>query len=687
MASDKENEILGEMNEGDEVVETPSVQKIETVYDGNAISKLEGLEAVRHRPAMYIGDTGIPGLHHLFKEIIDNSIDEVLAGHCTAITVILHKDRTISVEDNGRGIPVSINTKSGKPGVELALTELHAGGKFGGGGYKTSGGLHGVGASCVNALSEWMETTVKHGGKIHKIRFARGKVTKKLHVIGDCDPSETGTMMRWLGDDTIFTSALNDDGKLAYSADRIRTRIRELSYLNKEVAITFIDELNDEEPITYHHKRGIAEYVAHLNENKDPIHSRVIYFYREREYREGEHAQIEIALQYNKGYQENIYSFANNINTQDGGTHLSGFQTALTRVVNTYARKANYLKEKDNNFSGDDVREGLVAVISVRISNPQFEGQTKNKLGNPEIQGVTNSIVGEGLAEFFEENPNIAKAVLEKASIAQRARDAARKAADLIKRQSAMDGGGLPGKLADCMEKDASKCELYIVEGDSAGGSAKQGRDRRTQAILPLRGKILCVEKARIDRALDNDGIKQLIMAIGAGLSLSTSTDEEKDKGNNFDLAKLRYHKIIIMADADVDGDHIRTLLLNFFYRYMKPLVDHGHVYVAQPPLYSIRVGKDQKIYARTEADRDRILKEIKKRDTHVTRFKGLGEMNPEDLADTTMNPANRILAQVTVEEAAEADHMFTVLLGDKVEPRRAFIEKYAKEVKNLDFV
>lgn len=687
MASDKENEILGEMNEGDEVIETPSVQKIETVYDGNAISKLEGLEAVRHRPAMYIGDTGVPGLHHLFKEIIDNSIDEVLAGHCTAITVILHKDRTISVEDNGRGIPVSINTKSGKPGVELALTELHAGGKFGGGGYKTSGGLHGVGASCVNALSEWMETTVKHGGKIHRIRFARGKVTKKLHVIGDCDPNETGTMMRWLGDNTIFTSALNDDGKLAYSADRIRTRIRELSYLNKEVAITFIDELNDEEPITYHHKRGIAEYVAHLNENKDPIHSRVIYFYREREYREGEHAQIEIALQYNKGYQENIYSFANNINTQDGGTHLSGFQTALTRVVNTYARKANYLKEKDNNFSGDDVREGLVAVISVRISNPQFEGQTKNKLGNPEIQGVTNSIVGEGLAEFFEENPNIAKAVLEKASIAQRARDAARKAADLIKRQSAMDGGGLPGKLADCMEKDASKCELYIVEGDSAGGSAKQGRDRRTQAILPLRGKILCVEKARIDRALDNDGIKQLIMAIGAGLSLSTSTDEEKDKGNNFDLAKLRYHKIIIMADADVDGDHIRTLLLNFFYRYMKPLVDHGHVYVAQPPLYSIRVGKDQKIYARTEADRDRILKEIKKRDTHVTRFKGLGEMNPEDLADTTMNPANRILAQVTVEEAAEADHMFTVLLGDKVEPRRAFIEKYAKEVKNLDFV
>jgi DNA gyrase subunit B len=687
LASDKENEILGEMNEGDEVVETPTLEKIETVYDGDSISKLEGLEAVRHRPAMYIGDTGIPGMHHLFREIIDNSIDEVLAGHCTKITVILHKNRTISVEDNGRGIPVGINSKSGKPGVELALTELHAGGKFGGGGYKTSGGLHGVGASCVNALSTWMETTVKQNGKIHKIRFARGKVTKKLHVVGECDPSETGTTQTWLADDTIFSSALNEEGQLAYSADRLRARIRELSYLNKEVAITFIDELHDGEPEVYHHKRGIAEYVAHLNENKDPMHARVIYFYREREYREGETAQIEIALQYNKGYQENIYSFVNNINTHDGGTHLSGFQTALTRVINNYARKANYLKEKDNNFSGDDVREGLVAVISVRISNPQFEGQTKNKLGNPEIQGVTNSIVGEGLAEFFEENPNIAKAVLEKASLAQRARDAARKAADLIKRQSAMDGGGLPGKLADCMEKDASKCELYIVEGDSAGGSAKQGRDRRTQAVLPLRGKILCVEKARIDRALDNDGIKQLIMAIGAGISLSTSADEEKDKGNNFDLAKLRYHKIIIMADADVDGDHIRTLLLNFFYRYMKPLVESGHIYVAQPPLYSIRVGKDQKIYARTEADRDRILKEIKKRDTHVTRFKGLGEMNPDDLADTTMNPANRTLAQVTVEEAAEADQMFTVLLGDKVEPRRAFIEKYAKEVKDIDFV
>lgn len=677
----KDDEIGGDEVEftGDEI-QTPELKKVETTYDANALSKLEGLEAVRHRPAMYIGDTGIPGMHHLFKEIIDNSIDEVLAGFCNKITVTLGKDRTVSVEDNGRGIPIDINTKSGKPGVELALTELHAGGKFGDGGYKTSGGLHGVGASCVNALSTWMETTVKRDGKLHRIRFARGKVTKKLHVVGECDPSETGTTMKWLADDTIFISAVNEEGLLAYSAERFTARIRELSYLNKEVAITFIDELHDVEPVTYHHKRGIAEYVAHLNANKDPLHSKVVYFYREREYRDNETAQIEIALQYNQGYQENIYSFANNINTQDGGTHMSGFKTALTRVVNTYARKNNYLKDKDTNFSGDDVREGLTAVISVRISNPQFEGQTKNKLGNPEIEGLTNSIVGEGLAEFLEENPAVGKAILDKAFTAQRAREAARKASDLIKRQSALDGGGLPGKLADCSERDPKKCELYLVEGDSAGGSAKQGRDRRTQAVLPLFGKIICVEKARMDKALDNAAVKMLISAIGTGLGINIGEDE-----STFNLEKLRYDKIIIMTDADVDGDHIRTLLLNFFYRYMKPLVDHGHVFIAQPPLYSIRVGKDEKQYARTEADRDRILKEVKRKEVHITRFKGLGEMNPEDLADTTMNPEKRSLAQVTVEEAAEADQMFTVLLGDKVEPRKAFIEKYAREVKDID--
>ncbi|MBC8103352.1 MAG: DNA topoisomerase (ATP-hydrolyzing) subunit B [Cytophagales bacterium] len=653
---------------------------MEQKYDENSLSRLEGLEAVRHRPAMYIGDTGLNGMHHLFKEIIDNSIDEVLAGHCDKIKVTLSKDYTITVEDNGRGIPVGVNKQTGKPGVEMVMTELHSGGKFGDGGYKTSGGLHGVGASCVNALSVWLETTVKRDGKIYKMRFERGVPVTQLQVIGKCDPADTGTSQCWLADDTIFTSAMNEEGMPDYHVERLIARIRELSYLNKEVAITFFDDMHDAEPVTFHHERGIAEYVAHLNEAKDGLHPKVIYFYRERE-----DAQIEIALQYNRGYQESIYSFVNNINTHDGGTHLSGFKTALTRVINNYARKNNFLKEKDPNFGGDDVREGLVAVISVRISNPQFEGQTKNKLGNPEIEGVVNSIVGEGLAQFLEENPAVAKAVIDKAFTAARAREAARRAADLVKRQSALDGNNLPGKLADCSERDPKKCELYLVEGDSAGGSAKQGRDRRTQAILPLFGKIICVEKARVDKALDNEAVKMLISAIGAGLAINTSGDDEKENASKFDLTKLRYDKIIIMTDADVDGDHIRTLLLNFFYRYMKPLVDEGHVYIAQPPLYSVRVGKDEKRYARTEAERDRIVKEVKRKDVHITRFKGLGEMNPEDLADTTMNPEKRSLARVTVEEAVEADQMFTVLLGEKVEPRRAFIEKYAREVKEID--
>jgi DNA gyrase subunit B len=665
---------------GFEEGDAPQLKKIEHTYDENSLSRLEGLEAVRHRPAMYIGDTGLNGMHHLFKEIIDNSIDEVLAGHCNKITVTLSKDYTITVEDNGRGIPVGVNKQTGKPGVEMVMTELHSGGKFGDGGYKTSGGLHGVGASCVNALSVWLETTVKRDGKIYRMRFERGVPASELKVIGKCDPSDTGTSQRWLADDTIFVTAMNEEGMPDYHVERLIARIRELSYLNKEVAITFIDDMHDQEPVVYHHERGIAEYVAHLNEAKDGLHPKVIYFYRQRE-----DAQIEIALQYNRGYQESIYSFVNNINTQDGGTHLSGFKTALTRVINNYGRKNGFLKEKEPNFGGDDVREGLVAVISVRISNPQFEGQTKNKLGNPEIEGVVNSIVGEGLAQFLEENPAVAKAIIDKAFTAARAREAARRAADLVKRQSALDGNNLPGKLADCTERDPKKCELYLVEGDSAGGSAKQGRDRRTQAVLPLFGKIICVEKARMDKALDNAAVKMLISAIGAGLAIRTSSDDDKDAGNKFDLTKLRYHKIIIMTDADVDGDHIRTLLLNFFYRYMKPLVDEGYVYIAQPPLYSIRVGKDEKKYARTEADRDRIVKEVKRKDVHITRFKGLGEMNPEDLADTTMNPELRTLARVTVEEAVEADQMFTVLLGEKVEPRRAFIEKYAREIKEID--
>jgi DNA gyrase subunit B len=528
------------------------ITKIEGSYDENSLSRLEGLEAVRHRPAMYIGDTGLNGMHHLFKEIIDNSIDEVLAGHCDKIKVTLAKDYTITVEDNGRGIPVGVNKQTGKPGVEMVMTELHSGGKFGDGGYKTSGGLHGVGASCVNALSVFLETTVKRDGKIHRMRFERGVPATKLEIIGKCDPKETGTSQRWLADDTIFTSAMNEDGMPDYHVERLIARIRELSYLNKEVAITFVDEMHDHEPVTFHHERGIAEYVAHLNEAKDGLHPKVIYFYRQRE-----DAQIEIALQYNRSYQESIYSFVNNINTHDGGTHLSGFKTALTRVINNYARKNGFLKEKDPNFGGDDVREGLVAVISVRISNPQFEGQTKNKLGNPEIEGIVNSIVGEGLTQFLEENPAVSKAIIDKAFTAARAREAARRAADLVKRQSALDGNNLPGKLADCTERDPKKCELYLVEGDSAGGSAKQGRDRRTQAVLPLFGKIICVEKARMDKALDNAAVKMLISAIGAGLAIRTSSDDDKDAGNKFDLTKLRYHKIIIMTDADVDGDHI----------------------------------------------------------------------------------------------------------------------------------
>ncbi len=657
-----------------EAGKTPSLHKVVTDYDANTIGVLEGLEAVRMRPSMYIGDTGIRGLHHLFIEISDNSIDEVLAGHCDKILVTLGKDKVVSVTDNGRGIPVDVNAQTGKTGVELVLTELHAGGKFGGGGYKVSGGLHGVGASCVNALSEWLECEVRRDGKLYRQRFERGVPVTKLEAVGKSTKTERGTTVRWLADDTIF-------GPLEYDPERFLRRIRELSYLNKEVAITFHDQLHDQEPVTFHHERGIAEYVAHLNETKDELHSKVIYFFRERD-----EAQVEIALQYNKGYQENLFSFANNINTHEGGTHLSGFKTALTRVINNYARKSGFLKEKDPNFSGDDVREGMTAVISVRLPNPQFEGQTKTKLGNSEIEGLVNSIVGEGLAEFLEENPQVGKAILDKAFLSAKARDAARRAAELVKRQSALESNSLPGKLADCTERDPSKCEIYLVEGDSAGGSAKQGRDRRYQAILPLFGKIICVEKARVDKALDNAAVQALITALGAGIALNTSGEEDdKEATSKFDLSRLRYHKIIIMTDADVDGDHIRTLLLNFFYRYMKPLVDEGHIYLAQPPLYSIRVGKDEKRYARNEAERDKILKEIKRKDVHIGRFKGLGEMNPEELSETTMNAEKRVLVQVMVEEAAEADQMFAVLLGEKVEPRRAFIEKYAREVKEID--
>ena len=824
-----EGHVKQELDENGDPI-TLNVVKIEDSYDGDDLTVLKGLEAVRMRPGMYIGDVGVRGLHHLFKEILDNSVDEVLAGHCSEIDVVLNDDYTLSVTDNGRGIPVDINKDSGKTGVELVLTELHAGGKFGDGGYKVSGGLHGVGASCVNALSDFLECTVRRNGKVHRMRFERGVPVTKLDVIGNCRPDEHGTQVVWLADKAMFAPALTEEGNLAYDGEMILRRIKELAYLNKEAQFTFHDKLNGKEPEVMHYKKGIAEYVGHLNENKDALHPKVIYFSREKDT-----TQVEVALQYSKGYTESVFCFANNIPNQDGGTHLSGFKTALTRVVNTYARKSGVIKEKDPNFTGDDVREGITAVIAVRLHNPMFNSQDKVKLMNVEVEGLVSAAVGDGLAQFLEENPAVAKIVMEKASTAARAREAARRAADLVKRQSVLESNNLPGKLADCTERDPKKCELYIVEGDSAGGcfsgdtrvaladgralsfvelvtehetgkenfcytirkdgtvgverilhpritkqnasvvrvtldngeqivctpdhrfmlrdgsykpaaelvaadslmplvksepgaelkqslaprafvvsveplteaidvydlevpgthnfaleggvfvhnSAKQGRDRRTQAVLPLRGKIICVEKARIDKALDNESIRMLISALGTGIDMRLGGDEGDD--TRYDLGKLRYHKIIIMADADVDGDHIRTLLLNFFFRYMRPLVDQGYVYVAQPPLYSIRVGKDEKRYVRTEAERDAVLKELRRKDVHITRFKGLGEMNPEDLADTTMNVEQRTLARVLVDDAIDADAAFTMLMGEKVEPRRAFIETHAKQVKDID--
>jgi DNA gyrase subunit B len=672
----------------------------EQKYDSDQITVLKGLEAVRLRPAMYIGTTGTRGLHHLFVEVVDNSIDEVLAGYASKIEVTLHSDNTISVKDNGRGIPVDIHEETGLSGVETVMTILHAGGKFGGGGYKVSGGLHGVGVSAVNALSEWLEVEVYRNGNIYKQRYERGVPAYPLKIVGKSD--ETGTMVRWYADAEIF-------GAIEYHTEVLSQRLRELAYLNKQVNIRFAVEATGEVQ-DFHFVTGIAAFVDHLNRNKDPMH-KVIYFSRQRE-----DTDCEIALQYNEGYQENILTFANNINTTEGGVHLSGFKTALTRVINNYARKNNILKEKDSNFSGDDVREGLTAVISVKLFHPQFEGQTKTKLGNSEVEGIVNSIVGEGLGEYLEENPAVAKRVIEKSLTACRAREAARKAADLVKRQSVLENSSLPGKLADCSDRDPSKCEVYLVEGDSAGGSAKQGRDRRTQAVLPLRGKILNVEKARLDKALENEEIRALITALGTGISKGTladieeeavlfdaeeleqedprangngnGKDKDKDKDNiyNFDITKLRYDRVIIMTDADVDGDHIRTLLLTFFFRYMRPLIETGHVYIAQPPLFRVSTGKEQ-FYARNDAELEEIMKTIRgKRDVKVQRFKGLGEMNADQLHETTMNPATRTMAQVQMEDAVLADDMFTCLMGDKVEPRREFIEMFAKDVADVDW-
>ena len=629
-------------------------------YDESQIQVLEGLEAVRKRPGMYIGSTSSRGLHHLVYEIVDNSIDEALAGFCKNIEVTINEDNSITVIDDGRGMPVGIHPKMGKATVEVIMTVLHAGGKFGGGGYKVSGGLHGVGASVVNALSEYCEVTVKREGFIWQQKYSRGNVLCDLTKIGESD--EHGTKVLFKPDHEIFEDTVFDFEVLS-------SRLRELAFLNKGIAITLRDKREEEERVErYHYEGGIKEFVSYLNRNKEVLHESPIYV-------EGEKDGIiaEIALQYNDGYNENLYSFANNIDTIEGGTHLAGFKSALTRAINDYAKRFGHIKDNDKNLSGDDAREGLTAVVSVKISEPQFEGQTKTKLGNSEVRGVVDSIVAEGVSIFLEENPAVGKIIIDKALMAARARDAARKARELT-RKSVLERSTLPGKLADCSSKDPAECEIYIVEGDSAGGSAKQGRNRKFQAILPLRGKILNVEKQRLDRILNSDTIRSMITAFGAGI------------GKDFDEEKLRYNRIIIMTDAYVDGAHIRTLLLTFFYRYMRPLIDGGHVYIAQPPLYKVSKGKREE-YAYTDEELDKILEEFGGKDSsiNIQRYKGLGEMNANQLWDTTMDPEHRILLKATVEDAIAADEIFTILMGDKVEPRREFIQKNAKKVSNLD--
>ena len=629
-------------------------------YDESQIQVLEGLEAVRKRPGMYIGTTSSRGLHHLVYEIVDNSIDEALAGFCSHIEVTINEDNSITVVDNGRGMPVGIHPKMGRSTIEVIMTVLHAGGKFGGGGYKVSGGLHGVGASVVNALSEACEVTVTREGKVWQQKYSRGNILGDVTQIGESDGHGTKTWFK--PDHEIFETT-------EFEFEILQSRLRELAFLNKGIRITLADKREGQENVeTYYYEGGIKEFVNYLNRNKDVLHPEPIYV-------EGEKDGIiaEVSLQYNDGYTENLYSFANNIDTIEGGTHLVGFKTAITRVINDYAKKFGHIKESDKNLSGDDVREGLTAVVSVKISEPQFEGQTKTKLGNSEVRGVVDSIVTEGVGTFLEENPAVGKIIIDKALMAARARYAARKARELT-RKSVLERSTLPGKLADCSSKDPMECEIYIVEGDSAGGSAKQGRNRKFQAILPLRGKILNVEKQRLDRILNADSIRSMVTAFGAGI------------GKDFDVSKLRYNRIIIMTDADVDGAHIRTLLLTFFYRYMRPLIDEGHVFIAQPPLYKISKGKKE-VYAYSDEELESALNEMGGKDSSVDiqRYKGLGEMNANQLWDTTMNPEERILLKATVEDAIAADEIFTILMGDKVEPRREFIQKNAKKVSNLD--
>ena len=625
---------------------------VEGQYGASQIQVLEGLEAVRKRPSMYIGSISSRGLHHLVSEVVDNSIDEALAGFCDTIMVTINTDNSITVVDNGRGIPVDMH-KTGKPAVEVVMTVLHAGGKFGDGGYKVSGGLHGVGVSCVNALSEKMEVEVRRDGKRYGIEFMRGKTSRPLYEIGEAE--STGTTVHFLPDRTVFTETV-------YDYDILRLRLRELAFLNKGVTISLQDE-RDGRGETFHFKGGIIEFVKYVDANKDKINSEPIYVEGVKDTN-----IVEVAMEYTDSYTENIFSYVNNINTEEGGTHLSGFKQALTRSINDYARKNGLLKESDENLSGDDCREGITAVISIKVQEPQFEGQTKTKLGNSEIRGIVDNLVTEQLEEFFEEHPGEARKIIEKAVMASRARAAARKARDLTRRKSILESSSLPGKLADCQSKDNTMTEIYLVEGDSAGGSAKQGRDRKFQAILPLRGKILNVEKARLDRMLSSDEIKNMITAFGCGI------------GEDFDIAKARYGKIIIMTDADVDGAHIATLLLTFFYRYMKPLITEGHVYIAKPPLYLVKKGQKAHRYAYTDEELRVCMDEIgsDKKNVSVQRYKGLGEMNPEQLWETTMDPQYRTLLQVTLSDAAEADAIFSILMGDKVEPRRQFIEENA---------
>ena len=658
---------MSELNENLE--EVLDISPVENDYGADQIQILEGLEAVRKRPGMYIGTTASRGLHHLVYEIVDNSVDEALAGYCDTITVTINKDNSITVVDNGRGIPVGINQKAGLPAVEVVFTILHAGGKFGGGGYKVSGGLHGVGASVVNALSDWLEVEISTDGKIYKQRYERGHVCYPLKVVGECDIEKTGTKVTFKPDATIFTETT------IYEFDVLKQRLREMAFLTKGLKIILRDERTSEDmpevkERTFHYEGGIKEFVEYLNKSKTGLYDQVLYFEGNKN-----NVYVEVAMQHNDSFNESTFSFVNNINTPEGGTHLMGFRNALTKTFNDYARGSKMLKDSDSNITGEDIREGLTAIVSVKIEDPQFEGQTKQKLGNSEARSAVDNIVSEQLTYFLEQNPTVAKMICEKSILAQRARDAARKARDLARRKTALEGSSLPGKLADCSDKNPENCEIYIVEGDSAGGSAKTARSRATQAILPLRGKILNVEKARLDKIYANAEIKAMITAFGTGIH------------DDFDISKLRYHKIIIMTDADVDGAHIATLLLTFIYRFMPELIKQGYVYKAKPPLYKLE--KNKKIwYAYSDEELDSILKEVgRDQNNKIQRYKGLGEMDADQLWETTMDPERRILERVVLNEEAESevDLTFTTLMGDKVEPRREFIEENARFVKNLD--